>query len=51
MWEENIAGNFTAIILKSQSITWGELLASLIVNGVLFGVFLFAKLFRREDGA
>lgn len=43
-----ISGNHSANVLVNQSLTWGELLTSLAVNGVIFGVFLFAKPFRRE---
>ncbi len=43
------SGNYTASVFENQSITWGGLLISLVVNGVIFGVFLFAKPFRGKE--
>ena len=34
-----ISGNYSASVLENQSITWNELLFSLLLNGVLFGLF------------
>lgn len=44
-----ISGNYSASVFENQSMTWSELLVSLVINGVIFGVFLFAKPFRREN--
>ncbi|MDE7028759.1 MAG: CPBP family intramembrane metalloprotease, partial [Lachnospiraceae bacterium] len=43
-----VSGNYAADVFENQSITFGELLVSVVINGVIFGVFLFLKPFRRE---
>lgn len=43
-----ISGNYSSDVLQNQYIAWSDLLPSLLVNGVLFGLFLFAKPFRRS---
>lgn len=42
-----ISNNYTSSVLENQTITWGEFLAGLVMNGLIFGVFLFAKPFRK----
>lgn len=42
-----ISGNYSASVLENQSLRWSELLASLVLNGLIFGPFLFTKTFRR----
>lgn len=42
-----ISGNHTSSVLENQTITWGELMVSLVMNGLIFGSFLFAKPFRK----
>ncbi|MDE7203303.1 MAG: CPBP family intramembrane metalloprotease [Lachnospiraceae bacterium] len=42
-----ISNNYTFSVLENQTVTWGELLVSLMMNGVIFGSFLYAKPFRR----
>lgn len=44
-----ISGNHSASVLENQSVTWSELLVSLVLNGLVFGVFLFAKPFRSGE--
>lgn len=44
-----VSGVYTASVFENQSLTWGELLMSFIVNGLIFGVFLFAKPFRQKE--
>lgn len=44
-----VSGVYTASVFENQSLTWGDLLMSFIVNGLIFGVFLFAKPFRRKE--
>lgn len=39
---------YSADILQNQEVTWGMIPAQLIVNGILFGIFLLAKEFRKE---
>lgn len=43
-----IAGNYSADVLQNQSVTWAQIPWSLLLNGVLFGVFLLAKPFRAK---
>lgn len=43
-----ISNNYTSGVLENQTITWSELLASAVLNGLLFGAFLFARPFRRS---
>lgn len=43
-----LAGSEDPSILSSQTITWSELLPALLLNGILFGVFLLTKEFRRK---
>lgn len=43
-----LSGNFSSDVFQNQYIAWGDLLPALLINGVIFGVFLFAKPFRRS---
>lgn len=43
-----LSGTYSAEVLQNQSISWGSLLPALILNGVIFGGFLFARVFRKE---
>ena len=36
--------------LQNQQITWGSLVPALLVNLLFFGIFIFAKPFRGEEG-
>ncbi|MDO4648833.1 MAG: type II CAAX endopeptidase family protein [Eubacteriales bacterium] len=40
--------NYSADILENQVVGWGDLLPSLLMNGLLFGIFLLAKVYRKE---
>ncbi len=42
-----ISNNYTSEVLENQTITRGEFLAGLVMNGLIFGVFLFARPFRK----
>lgn len=42
-----LSGNYTSGVLENQTVTWNELLAALVLNGLIFGGFLFTKPFRR----
>ena len=44
-------GNYSADVLQGQTIAWGDVLASLILNLVIFGWFLFLKPFREKKEA
>lgn len=43
-----ISGNYSSNVLKNQSITWTELLMSLVINVLIFGGFLMSKPFRES---
>ena len=45
-----ISGDYTSSVLENQTVTWGELVVSLVMNGLVFGSFLFAKPFRKVTG-
>ena len=40
---------FIGDILQEQAVTWSMLPAQLLVNGILFGLFLLAKEFRNKQ--
>ncbi len=42
-----ISNNNTSNVLENQTVAWSELLVSLVMNGLIFGVFLLAKPFRK----
>ncbi|MDE7478678.1 MAG: CPBP family intramembrane metalloprotease [Lachnospiraceae bacterium] len=42
-----ISGNYTSGVLENQTVTWSELLVSMVINGVIFGGFLLAAPFRK----
>ncbi len=43
------SGDYTAEVLENQVVGWGDVLLSLFLNGVIFGIFLFTKEFRKEE--
>ncbi|MCI5996272.1 MAG: CPBP family intramembrane metalloprotease [Blautia sp.] len=43
-----ISGNYSSNVLQNQYVAWSDLLPALLINGVFFGLFLFAKPFRRS---
>ena len=44
-----VANNYSAEIVQNQDVTWSMLPLQLIVNGILFGLFLLAREFRQND--
>lgn len=46
-----ISGEFSADVLMNQSVSWNDLLSALLLNGVLFGLFIFAKQYRKKSAA
>lgn len=44
-----VANNYFAEVLESQQITWTMIPAQLLLNGVLFGLFLLSKEFRGKQ--
>lgn len=43
-----ITGTYSADVIQGQTVSWIQLVPSLVINGVLFGGFLLAKEFREE---
>lgn len=43
-----ITGTYSADVIQNQSISWASLLPALLLNGVIFGGFIFTKVFRKE---
>lgn len=43
-----ISGNYSSDVIQGQEIAWGDLIPALILNGVIFGVFLFSKVFKKS---
>lgn len=41
-----LSENYSASVLENQTVTWSELLASLVMNSLFFGLLLLAKPFR-----
>lgn len=44
-----LSGNYSADVLQNQVMTWGSLIPALVLNGLIFGGFLFAKEFRGKS--
>lgn len=44
-----ISGSYSASVIQDQSVSWGMLVPALILNGVIFGGFLFSRVFRKEE--
>lgn len=43
-----VTGNYSESVIQNQSISWGDLLPLLLIDGVIFGGFLLSKVFRKE---
>lgn len=43
-----IGNNYSVDILQNQQVTWEMIPSALLLNGVLFGVFILSKEFRKE---
>ncbi len=41
-----IANDYSAEVLENQQVTWGMIPSALLLNGILFGLFLLSKEFR-----
>lgn len=44
-----LAGNISEEVIEGQDMYWSDLLPALLINGILFGIFLLAKEFRKEE--
>lgn len=42
------SGQFSADVLQNQSVSWADIPAAFLLNGVLYGVFILAKPFREK---
>ncbi|HCT90599.1 MAG TPA: CPBP family intramembrane metalloprotease domain-containing protein [Lachnospiraceae bacterium] len=43
-----ISGEFSADVMENQSVAWSDIPLALLLNGVLFGVFILAKVYREK---
>lgn len=43
-----VSGTYNPSVIQNQTMTWISLVPALIVNGIMFGLFLFSRIFRRE---
>ena len=43
-----ISGEFSADVIENQSVAWSDIPLALLLNGVLFGVFILAKVYRAK---
>lgn len=43
-----ISGEFSADVLQNQSVSWGDVPVALVMNGVIFGLFILAKPYREK---
>ena len=44
-----ISGTFSADVLENQTVSWKELPAALVLNGLCFGFFLLADVFKKKE--
>ena len=43
-----VSGEISADVLENQSVAWSDIPLALLLNGVLFGVFILAKVYREK---
>ncbi len=43
-----VSGNYSASVIENRTTTWISLLPVLLINVVVFGEFIFAKIFRKD---
>jgi membrane protease YdiL (CAAX protease family) len=44
-----ISGTVSADVMENQNVAWSDIPLALVLNGVLFGVFILAKEYRRKE--
>ncbi len=44
-----VANDYSVEILQNQAVTWEAIPAAILLNGVLFGVFILSKEFRKKE--
>lgn len=45
-----ISGTFSADVLENQTVSWKDLPVALVLNGLCFGFFLLADVFKKKEG-
>ena len=45
----NISGTFSADVLENQTVSWKDLPVALVLNGLCFGFFLLADVFKKKE--
>ena len=43
-----VSGDLSADVLENQNVSWSDLPAAFLLNGVLFGLFILAKVYREK---
>ena len=46
-----VSGAFSADVLENQSASWMDIPVSLVMNGLLFGLFIFSKQYRGKEAS
>lgn len=44
-----ISGEFSADVLQNQTVAWSDIPLAFMLNGVLFGIFILAKVYRGKE--
>lgn len=44
-----ISGTYSADVIQNQAVSWSQIPWALVLNGLLFGLFLFARPFRKKN--
>ena len=46
-----VSGAFSADVLENQSVSWLDIPLALVMNGLIFGLFIFAKQYRGKEAS
>lgn len=44
-----VSGTFSADVVENNSMSWTDIPVTLLINGLMFGLFIFAKQYRSEE--
>ena len=44
-----ISGTYSADVIQNQAVSWSQIPWALVLNGLLFGLFLLARPFRKKN--
>ena len=44
-----VSGTFSADVVENNSMSWMDIPVTLLINGLMFGLFIFAKQYRSEE--